>query len=302
MNIEYANTIPMRLVLDKIGLEPKLQTETTLLYVSPFNAEEHPSLKLHLRTNHWRDTCTGIGGNLIRFLCLYLEQQGQPCHVKDVLNWLRHHIGYVVLNSPEQTPDFTPADRMYKYKDHGFVTSSSLINYLEKERGIPLDYARFLLREVRLLNTKTGKTFSALGMANDEGGIAIRNPYLKANVRPLYTSFIRGQKVKPDGIHIFKDCFDFLSILAQRQGKPFDNDVLILNHLSMMKLSSAFIRGYGYKYAYTWLDNDSLGKEATKLYASFFRTEPCLKHRPMNYLYQGYKDVNDWHVAKSGSR
>lgn len=299
MNIEYANTIPMRLVFDKIGLQPQLQTEDTLLYVSPFTGAEHPTLKLNLRTNRWRDKATRMGGDLIRFLCVYLDQEGQRCHVKDALKWLRLNIGYVVLNCPERTPDFTDTDSKYQYKDHGLLTTPELIRYLEQDRAISADYARFLLREVRLVNTNTGKSFSALGMANDEGGIAVRNPYLKANIKPLYTSFIRGQQIKPDGIHIFKDFFDFLSILTQRQGKSFDDDVLILNHLSMMKLSSAFIRGFGYKYAYTWLDNDHLGKEATKCYASFFRTEPGLKHRPINHLYQGYKDVNDWHVARS---
>lgn len=301
MNIEYANTIPMRMVLGKIGLEPTLQTDYTLLFTSPFNNEKQPTLRLNLRTNCWRDTFTGAGGNLVKFVCLYLKRQGLPSDIKDSLNWLRLNIGYVVLNCPEQTPDFTATDSKYKYKDHGLLTTPELIRYLEQERAISADYARFLLREVRLVNTKTGKTFSALGMANDEGGIAVRNPYLKANVRPLYISFIRGEQVKPDSIHIFKDFFDFLSISTKRNGKPFDNDVLILNHLSMMKLSSAFIRGYGYKYAYTWLDNDNLGKGATKLYATFFSTEPGLKHRPMNHLYQDYKDVNDWHIAKSRS-
>lgn len=301
MNIEYANTIPMRQVFDKIGLEPTLQTDNTLLYVSPFSEAQRSTLRVNLCTNRYRELTTGKSGDVVEFLCSYLRHQDSPCHIKDVLNWLRLNIGYVVLNCPERTPDFTAADCKYKYKDHGLLTTPELIRYLEQDRAISADYARFLLREVRLVNTKTGKTFSALGMANDEGGIAVRNPFFKANVRPLYISFIRGKQVKPDSIHIFKDFFDLLSILTQRNGKPFDNDVLILNHLSMMKLSSAFIRGYGYKYAYTWLDNDSLGKEATKLYASFFRTEHGLKHRPMNHLYQGYKDVNEWHVAKSRS-
>src|SRR5690606_24436568 len=144
--------------------------------------------------------------------------------------WLRKHVGYVVLNCPEQTPTFVQEDRKYRYKDHGMVTTPSLISYLEKGRGIPIEYARFLLREIRLLNTETGKTFSVLGMANDEGGIAIRNPFVKANVRPLYTTFIRGKRIKPAAIHIFKDFFDFLSVLTRRNGKPLNDDVIILNH------------------------------------------------------------------------
>lgn len=288
----------MRTVLGKLDLQPVHTDGRFLLYVSPFREDKQPALKLNTRSNRWTDTHNGTSGGVVDFLVHYFRHTGQPADVKDVLSWLRQHIGYVVLNCPEQTPTFVQEDRKYQYKDHGMVTTPSLIAYLEQERGIPLCHARFLLREVRLLNSDTGKTFSALGMANDEGGIAIRNPFVKANVRPLYTTFIRGRQVKPDGIHIFRDFFDYLSVITRRNGKPFDDDVIILNHLSMMKLSSAFIRGYGYRYAYTWLDNTVLGREATKLYGAFFRTEPGIIHRPINRLYRSFKDVNDWHVAK----
>lgn len=298
MNIDYANTIPLRIVFDKICLQPEEKEGHKLTYYSPFRKDSQASLNVNTETNKWQDTTDKTRGNVVTFVCLYLKSIGKPYRVKDALDWLKDMVGYVVLNCPDNLPSYVQENKKYRYKDHGMVTSPSLIHYLEQDRGIPLDYARFLLREIRLLNTETGKSFSALGMANDEGGIAIRNPFVKANVRPLYISFIRGKQVKPDGIHIFKDFFDYLSILTKRHGKPFDDDVIILNCLSMMKLSSAFIRSYGYKHAYAWLDNTDIGTEATKRYAAFFQTEPGLVHHAMNRHYQGYKDVNEWHVAQ----
>ena len=238
MNIDYANTIPLRIVFDKICLQPVEQAGHKLIYISPLRKDGIPGLTVNTRTNKWYDIANKTSGNVVTFACLYLKSIGKSHRVKDALDWLKNMVGYVVLNCPGNLPSYSRQDKQYRYKDHGFLATPSLIQYLEQDRGIPLDYACFLLREIRLLNTETGKTFSALGMANDEGGIAIRNPFIKANVRPLYTSFIRGRKVKPDGIHIFKDFFDYLSVITKRQGKPFDDDVIILNCLSMMKLFS----------------------------------------------------------------
>lgn len=298
MNIDYANTIPLRTVFDKLGLHPIEQSETGLVYLSPFCPLGTATLTVHVPSNQWIDSVDKTRGNVITLVCRYLQLKGQLSRVEDALKWLKDTIGYVVLNCPEHVPDFSKSDRKYQYEDHGAITSSELIRYLEQERGIPLDYAGFLLKEVQLRNRETGKRFAALGFLNDEGGLYIRSPHLKAQLRTVYITFIRGQTVKPVGIHVFKDVMDYLSMVTRRHGKPFDDDVIILNHLSTMRLSSAFTRSYGYSTLYTWLDNTDTGREASRNYTAFCKTEPGLTHRAMNRHYAGYKDVNDWHMAE----
>lgn len=298
MNIEYANTIPLRLVFDKIGSQPFEQDEKHLFYQSPFRNDDIPSIKVNTRHNTWRDNVDQKRGNVITLVCLYLKNKGKAARTKHALEWLRNTIGYVVLNCPHIVKDQSACDKKYRYKDHGMIARPELIRYLE-DRGIPLKYARFALKEIKLLNTETQKSFSAIGMVNDEGGIAIRNPLIKAQIRPAYVTFIRGQVIKPDGIHVFKDFMDYLSMITRRHGKSFDDDVIILNHLSNMRLSSAYIRGYGYSSLYTWLDNNEAGLMASRNYATFCKTEPSLKHISMNRHYLGYKDVNEWHKSEA---
>lgn len=298
MNIEYANTIPLRLVFDKIGSQPFEQDEKYLFYQSPFRKDDMPSIRVNVRHNTWRDNVDHKRGNVITLVCLYLKSIGKAARTKHALEWLRNTIGYVILNCPPIVEAQSDSDRKYRYQDHGMITRPELIRYLEG-RGIPLKYARFVLKEIKLINTETQKTFSALGMVNDDGGISVRNPVVKAQIRSAYVTFIRGQVIKPDGVHVFKDFMDYLSMITRRNGKPFDDDVIILNHLSNMRLSSAYIRGYGYSSLYTWMDNDQTGLMANCNYAAFCKTEPCLKHIPMNRHYLGYKDVNEWHKSEA---
>ena len=94
---------------------------------------------------------------------------------------------------------------------------------------------------------------------------------------------------------------DFLSILAHGNNQPFHDDVIILNCLTRLDEATAYIRNYGYEKAYTWLDNNRPGKEATNAFDEFFRTQEGLIHFQMNRVYRGFKDANEWHMAKNSS-
>lgn len=66
-----------------------------------------------------------------------------------------------------------------------------------------------------------------------------------------------------------------------------------------MQEATAYIRGYGYLKAWTWLDNDEAGEKATGAIAEFFKNEK-IQHIPMNEKYIPHKDVNACYVAKLG--
>lgn len=150
------------------------------------------------------------------------------------------------------------------------------------------------------MNKQTNKTFFALGLKNEEKGYEYRNLYFKGCVRKKSITFVRGETPKPPAIHIFEGFMDFLSVIAQHEGKRLKHDAIILNSLSQIKEAIAYIKGYGYERAYTWLDNDDAGKMATAAFAEFFKTEDNLIHQPMNKHYAPYKDVNAAHMAKLG--
>ena len=168
------------------------------------------------------------------------------------------------------------------------------------KRGIPLELARQHLKEIHVRNPGTGKRFFALGIPNEEGGHELRNPFFKGTLGAKAITFIRGKRPKPDSIHLFEGVFDYLSAVAQRKGNGFQGDTIILNSLACLKQAIPYIHDYGYRTAYTWLDNDPAGETATAALAEFFQTQSELTHRRLNHLYAPHKDVNAWHMHSLG--
>ena len=299
MNIEFANTIPISEILAKLGLHPAKRQENDLWYLSPFRNEKTASFHVNISKNVWYDHGEGIGGDAFGLVCMHLERSGVQSAPANALRWLHNmfqgpHIP--VLQYDDRRKETTSKTVLKGVKP---IKHPSLIHYLAG-RGIPLSVAKTYLQEIRVENTKTNKVFFALGIKNEERGNEYRNLYFKGCVGKKSVTFIRGEIPKPPAIHIFEGFMDFLSVITQHEGKRLKHDAIILNSLSQIKEAVAYIKGYGYERAYTWLDNDEAGKKATAAFAEFFKTEDNLIHQPMNQNYAPYKDVNAAHMAKLG--
>jgi hypothetical protein len=187
----------------------------------------------------------------------------------------------------------TETDKTLTRKSVGAIKHKALIHYLEN-RGIDAALAKRHLKQVTVTNKKTQSDFYALGLQNEENGYELRNPNFKGCVGKKHITFIRGTVPKPDGIHLFEGMTDYLTFLTIK--KTHEYDVIILNSLACLNKATPYIKGYGYKKAYTWLDNDLSGHKATEALAAFFKTEDNLIHKPMNDVYRPHKDVNAWHM------
>lgn len=297
MNIETANTIPISDVLTKVGAHPVKTKGAEHWYYSPFRKEKTPSFHVNTEKNVWYDFGEGTGGDVVSLVCKHLEHSDVMHSPSEALRWLRNMFatGEIIKSAPHV--DYSEKDRVTVLKDVRKVQHLALIHYLSG-RGIPLAIANTYLEEIRVYNKETQKQFFAAGIKNEEGGYEYRNLYFKGCVGKKSITFIRGEIPKPPAIHIFEGFMDFLSVMTQREGKKLPDDAIILNSLSQMKEATAYIREYGYQTLYTWLDNDEAGKKATTAFAEFSKTEPGLKHVPMNEEYTSYKDVNAAHMAK----
>lgn len=91
---------------------------------------------------------------------------------------------------------------------------------------------------------------------------------------------------------------DYLSAISQLNGRGLKGDAIVLNSLSCLKQAIPYIQNYGYRVAYSWMDNDKAGEKATTALSEFIQTEAELKHTPMNKVYAPHKDVNAWHMHK----
>lgn len=299
MNIEHAKHIPISEILSKINIHPKKVNPKELSYLSPWRKEKTPSFIVNVLDNIWFDRKERTGGDLIAFVCIYLERRNEEHTVIDALRWIKYISGIISIPEPLEK-SFDEEDSVLILKSKKSINKIGLIHYLQK-RGISPNFAKQHLKELHVHNRLTDKNFCALGLRNEYGGFEIRNPTFKGSLRPKAITFVRGRVIKPEGIHLFEGMMDYLSAITQRNGKRFLDDVIVLNSLACLTQAMPYIHNYGYRYAYTWMDNDPAGIKATNILDKFFKAEESLKHVKMNAVYAPHKDVNDWHVHQMKS-
>jgi hypothetical protein len=299
MNIEQAKSIQISVILDKMNLAPQRSNGNRVLYFSAFRKEKSASLWVDIKSNLWRDfgDTKWEGGDGIHLVRAYLDSANENCEVTDALRWLKNMTEFIPAIKPVLDKSEVPTEKTLVVKHIFPIKSEPLIEY-GNSRCIPESVLRKYFEEVTVHNTISKKKFFALCMRNDLKGYELRNNYFKGCVGKKYISFIRGTESKPESINIFEGAFDFLSVIVQQEGKALKNDAIILHSLSNLKKASAYLKNYGYKNCYTWMDNDMPGKEATKSWEDFCKAEESLLHFPMNKYYEPYKDVNAAHVAK----
>lgn len=295
MDIAHANTIPIAEILTKLGRQPQNANNHKYRYLSPLRSEKTASFHLNTKTNRWHDFGEGIGGDTVNFVRAYLKATKEEYTTADALRWIRNMAGGAYQIAPIIPEANLKDEPSLVLKTRKPIHHQGLIQYLAK-RCIPLELARKHLSEVRVCNQNTRKSFFALGFPNEEGGFELRNPFFKGSLGCKAISFIRGTEPKPNGIHLFEGFMDYLSAIAQLQGKGFRNDTIVLNSVACLRQAIPYIQNYGYHFAYTWMDHDTTGVKATAALSDFIKTQDDLTHTPMNKIYAPHKDVNAWHM------
>ncbi len=299
MNIHDANTIAIPEILAKLNIQPEKVKKNKAWYLSPLRKEKTASFQVDLKNNRWYDYGDGIGGDVVDFVCNYLKHHKETHTKSDALRWIKNmsdKSSEILFSVPLESNN-AEVEPTLELRNSGTIKQIGLVNYLTT-RGIPLPIAQKYLKELHVCNKDSGRKYYALGLANEEGGYELRNPFFKGCLAPKAISFIRGKIPKPKSISIFEGFMDYLSIVSQLKDKQLAGDAIILNSLSCLNQINAYIQGYGYEVAYTWMDNDSSGKVATSTLSSFFKTQEGITHKAMNNLYITYKDVNEWHMSK----
>ncbi len=299
MNIEQAKAIPISVILDKLNLKPERINGHKQLYFSPLRNEKTPSFWVDTVKNLWCDygDMQWKGGDGIHFVRAHLSYQGVDHQVSDALRWLRNMTGFIPVIKAVIDLEEVPTEKTLILKHTADINKDSLIKYGES-RGIPRSVLTRYFKQSKIFNNKSQKPFYTLSMQNERKGYELRNAIFKGCIGSKDITFIRGTQPKPEGINVFEGAFDFLSMITQEDGKPLRNDAMILHSLSNLQRSTAYIKNYGYRNCFTWMDNDQPGLEAVKSWEEFCKTEENLLHVPMNHLYAPYKDVNAAHMAK----
>jgi Toprim-like/CHC2 zinc finger len=301
VNIKQARSIPLAVVLERMGAKLSRRTERDLWFLSPLREEHTPSLHVHQAKNVWYDFGEGSGGNSVDLVCAYLQVTGEDATVTDALRWLRNMTGYVKPSSfPREDTAARPGnEKGWVVKKVKPIEHPALIRYLQ-QRGIPLELAQQHLKEVFVRHPTSYRGLFALGFKNEDGGYELRNPFFKGCVAPKTVTFIRGAVPKPEAIHVFEGFMDFLSAAAEQEGQQLDGDVLVLNSVSGLGDAIGYIKGYGYRFLFSWLDNNPAGEKATRVLADLATAEVGLTHQAMNDTYAPHEDVNAWRMHRLG--
>lgn len=297
MNIEKAKGICLSVIMEKLGHKPQHSTKNKVCYYSPFRNEKTPSFYHYPATNTWCDfgDTKWKGGDSVTLVQAWLESTKQDFEVPDALRWLSMMTNTEQLIKPIVQEEVAPSDTSLVLLHVCSVKNTALIRYAEG-RGIPFKVVDDYLEEVTFLNKKTGKKILALGIENEADGYEVRNPFFKGCLKAKGITIVRG-KHPQNSIHIFEGMMDFLSIVTMRNGKQFDDDVILLHSLTSMNKAAEFMKNNRYTDIYTWMDNDESGIAATNAWKEFCKNEN-LNHFPMNKTYAPYKDVNAYHMAK----
>lgn len=300
MDIEQAKSVPLALILEKLGYTSIRSNHHETLYASPFSQREADHLTIFPLKNIWTDSALNKRGDPVAFMIIYLQYKEQPHTVEDALQKIAEITGVIpsILFIPFEKP--LQEEHGKVKKDANSIEHRGLINFLNK-KVIPYKIASRYLKQIKVYPQGKKKSFLALGLRNEDKGWEIFNPYYRGFKGTRDVFFVRGYNPDNKELYIFKDIFDFLSATI-RLGKDgrLEKDALIIHSYSLMPNAINYISKHNYTSVYTWMPNDDLGALATKSFGDFLKAELSLTAIPMNPNYAQYLDMSAFHRAKYG--
>lgn len=163
----------------------------------------------------------------------------------------------------------------------------ALVGYLSS-RGIVPSVAAAFCREVRY--EVNGRAFFAVGFRNDAGGWELRSERFKGGSSPKHITTVDNRS---DTVIAFEGFMDFLAYLSLKHPERLRIDAAVLNSVVNLPKAVPFISQHPVIHAF--FDNDEAGRKAT---ADLIRLCPRSEIIDQRHFYSGYKDVNDYLIAR----
>lgn len=286
MNIAQVKQIPLDEFLQRLGHTPARSRENQLWYLSPFRSESDPSFKVNPEINAWYDFGHGKGGDII---ALVTELYGINS-VPEVLTKISEVVGgkrpQVVF---KKSSPALPRDPSLELIDLIPIRSRALLNYLIG-RSIDPDLVRDKVFEARY--RKDESTYFSIAFPNDSGGYELRNSHFKGTLGRKDLSLIPGNE---NHVIMFEGFFDYLSYLMLCS-ESLTATVIVLNSTSMREKAATLLKDRCPAAVELYRDNDPTGEQ---LRDYLTHTLPDIAWTDAAIRYQGYNDLNEWHVSQS---
>ena len=287
--------ISIRQFLARRGIQPKYERNGYGMYLSPLREERTPSFKVDYVRNLWYDFGLGEGGTLLT-LVMRLERCDSREAVQRLQNGEKRDAGSVSLSPgvgerpaaggplPVLRPAAVPALRILSDAP---LRHPALVGYLSS-RGIVPSVAAAFCREIRY--EVNGRAFFAVGFRNDAGGWELRSERFKGGSSPKHITTLDNRS---DTVIAFEGFMDFLAYLSLKYPERLRIDAVVLN--SVFNLSKAVPYLSQHPVLHAFFDNDEAGRKTT---ADLLRLCPRSEVIDQSHFYRGYKDVNDYLIAR----
>ncbi|GMN09613.1 toprim domain-containing protein [Croceitalea sp. MTPC9] len=281
LDCEKARNIDIVSTLANLGHFPVRKTEKEAWFLSPLRSETQASFKVSLKENYWIDFGTFEGGSTIDLI-----MKMENCSVKEALERLSgnmDHFSFHRRQNPTKTEHRADPIEIIQEKE---IEHRALQNYLSS-RKISITTARKLCKEIHY--KISGRSYFAIGLQNRSGGWELRNSYWKGSTSPKDVSMIKNDS---KNLAITEGMFDMLTLMELIPEIENSNDLLVLNTTAFVK--RMIIEIGDYKEVMLFLDRDKTGLGMTELLL-----EKCPNSRDMSFLYEGFKDINEWKVKSA---
>lgn len=276
--------ISIRDFLARRGILPKYERNGYGMYLSPLREERTPSFKVDYVRNLWYDFGLGEGGTLLT-LVMRLKRCDSREAVRRLQNGEKRDAGSVSLSpGVGERPATVPALRILSDAP---LRHPALVGYLAS-RGIVPSVAAAFCHEVRY--EVNGRAFFAVGFRNDSGGWELRSERFKGGSSPKHITTIDNRS---DTVIAFEGFMDFLAYLSLKHPERLRIDAAVLNSVVNLPKAVPFLSQHPVIHAF--FDNDEAGRKAT---ADLIRLCPRSEIIDQRHFYSGYKDVNDYLIAR----
>ena len=320
MNARQANQISIRNYLASIGISPVSCNKSSSLYLAPYRADKQASLKVSHQENLWIDYGNDNKGGTLIDLVLQIHPSFTVSDAiktieKSTQSFFSFHQQETLSNPNPNSQQQKAIGKKPKANDQQLIANSQkpitknkkpkadsriciykirplghhpAINNFITSRGIQLESAKPYCSEIYF--TVNGQTYFGIGNKNDSGW-SIRNKYWKGCTAQGFSFFKKGHQ----RLAVFEGIFDLLSFIELKKNSNLQADFLVLNSLVNLKKASQIFKAY--KTIDLYLDHDEAGRKATK---SILLQYPNAVDK--SSLYQSYKDLNEYHLAKVKGR
>lgn len=280
MEIDALRQIPLADFLTRLGHEPIRRRGNEWWYVAPYRTERTPSLRVNVDKQLWYDFGLGKGGDIFTLA-------GEFVHSSDFMEQVRFitEAGIVPLPQMEPRPHKTVEKKpVFEEVEIRPLSHRALLSYLE-ERGIAPAIAKQHCKEIHF--RLYGKRYFAIGYGNRCSGFELRNRFFKGCIPPKdFSSFRQGSS----RCHLYEGFMDWLSALTLGIGN--EEDSLVLN--SVANVDKAIPALENYQEIVCHLDHDDAGRRTVEILRKHIGV--CVTDH--SGLYSGYKDLNEYLVAK----